>query len=99
MHISRSIVLWRGRAVRAPAQSRNYGREPASFDLALAFDADFADIFEVRGIERARRGDMAAGPDRRRDRVLAYRGLDDVVRRTRLSPSIRRRDRAGGTPR
>ncbi len=42
---------------------------PASFDLTLLFDNDFADLFEVRGERRPRRGvgsEQAARPDRRR---------------------------------
>lgn len=71
----------------------NFGLEPLEVELSLAFDADFADIFEVRGTARARRGVRL--PDRlRRDGVdLSYRGLDGVVRRTearwRLPPGAR----------
>ena len=35
----------------------NYGLEPVKVSLLLQFDADFADIFEVRGTKRARKGE------------------------------------------
>lgn len=66
---------------------RNFDRLPHEFKLSLRFAADFRDLFEVRGMKRARRGEM--------DRNIAsnimhfaYRGLDDRIRRTvlRFSP-------------
>jgi glycogen debranching enzyme len=35
----------------------NYDRQPVRVSLFLQFDADFADIFEVRGTKRARKGE------------------------------------------
>src|SRR6201987_5245789 len=48
----------------------------------IEFGADFADIFEVRGVRRAQRGERL--PDLvKHDRVeMRYRGLDNVIRRT-----------------
>jgi glycogen debranching enzyme len=53
--------------------------------LSIRFDADFADVFEVRGTQRARRGTRL--PDRvvPDGCLLTYVGLDDVERRTRIS--------------
>lgn len=60
----------------------NYGLQPVQVSLLLQFEADFADIFEVRGTKRSRRGERL--PDRvENGRVaLSYRGLDHVLRRT-----------------
>ena len=52
--------------------------------LAITFDADFADVFEVRGTRRDRRG-TPARRDGRRDARSALDGLDDVERRTRVA--------------
>lgn len=53
--------------------------------LSFQFSADFVDVFEVRGHPRERRGTMLP-PDIERAAVrLAYRGLDDVERSTRLA--------------
>ena len=67
----------------------NYGLEPVEVSLALQFDADFADIFEVRGTKRSRQGERL--PDRATNEqvVLSYRGLDEVLRRTCLAFSPR----------
>src|SRR5947208_2302433 len=52
--------------------------------LSIRFGSDFADVFEVRGTRRARRGMLL--PDRLGEScVLSYMGLDNVERRTRIS--------------
>src|SRR5207248_5800343 len=55
LHLVRSIFLGRGTAYqRIGLQIRGDG--PASFDPTLLFGNDFADLFEVRGERRPRRG-------------------------------------------
>ena len=83
LHIVRTIFLWRGTAYQRIGV-QNHGDRPASFDLTLLFDNDFADLFEVRGEKRPRRGigtSKLLGPA---DVLLEYRGLDDAVRATAL---------------
>ena len=83
LHIVRTIFLWRGTAYQRIGV-QNHGELPASFDLTLLFDNDFADLFEVRGEKRPRRGIRASrllGPA---DVLLDYRGLDDAARVTAL---------------
>jgi len=83
LHIVRTIFLWRGAAYQRIGV-QNHSEESASFDLTLLFDNDFADLFEVRGEHRPRRGIASAklvGPS---DVVLEYRGLDDRIRVTAL---------------
>jgi glycogen debranching enzyme len=83
LHIDRSIFLWRGTAFQRLAL-RNYGPRDVNLVLSLSFDSDFADVFEVRGMRRARRGvavRKVTGPD---EVVLTYTGLDRVVRTTAL---------------
>ena len=62
----------------------NYDAEPAHFSIGFLFEADFADIFEVRGTQREHKGQRL--PDRIDGQcpILEYRGLDGVLRRTRL---------------
>ncbi len=62
----------------------NYGRRPISVELEFEYGADFADLFEVRGMQRDRRGRMLPPASRKRERVLAYQGLDGILRRTCL---------------
>ncbi len=83
LHIVRSIFLWRGTAYQRIGL-QNHGDRPASFDLTLLFDNDFADLFEVRGERRPRRGvgsSKLLGPT---DVVLEYSGLDAQSRVTAL---------------
>ncbi|MEZ2409181.1 glycogen debranching N-terminal domain-containing protein [Bosea sp. RCC_152_1] len=62
---------------------RNFDRVPHEFTLSLSFGADFRDLFEVRGMKRARRGETETQIASEGVR-FAYRGLDDRVRRTVL---------------
>ncbi|MES2483012.1 MAG: amylo-alpha-1,6-glucosidase [Pseudomonadota bacterium] len=91
LHVFRGKLLWEG-ACYEHIRLNHYGREPVSFELSLKFDADFVDLFEVRGAVRARRGQRLATtrhctPEGATMR-LAYRGLDGLVRRShvRLRP-------------
>ncbi len=36
----------------------NYSTQPVQFELSLSFDADFVDLFEVRGTQRSQRGKL-----------------------------------------
>ena len=83
LHIVRTIFLWRGTAYQRIGL-QNHGDRPAGFDLTLLFDSDFADLFEVRGEKRPRRGlgsSKLLGPA---DVVLEYNGLDGKPRTTAL---------------
>jgi glycogen debranching enzyme len=84
IHIVRSIFLWQGTAYQRLAVG-NYGEHPVELNLAMAFDADFADLFEVRGTPRKRRGKMTRSVIEPARVLLTYRGLDDQVRRTALA--------------
>jgi glycogen debranching enzyme len=83
LYISRQIVLGES-GLFETLEISNFGRAEAGFDFAFEAAADFADVFEVRGSRRSRRGAtlpvqiLPEGP------VLAYRGLDGVLRRTRI---------------
>ena len=63
---------------------RNFSDKPETIELTLGFGADFADLFEARGMRRARRGTVQP-PVVGSDAVqLGYQGLDDKQRLTRL---------------
>jgi glycogen debranching enzyme len=83
LHVVRTIFLWRGTAYQRIGL-RNHGEGSKSFDLTLLFDNDFADLFEVRGEKRPRRGVGSARVPGPSDVLLEYRGLDGVSRRTTL---------------
>jgi len=82
LHIFRSRVLQSGSWTEC-LRVTNHGLARLRVPLCVRFEADFADIFEVRGTRRGRRGRMtarAAGAEA----VLCYLGLDGVERRTHL---------------
>ncbi len=84
VHLLSSIVLGEA-ALFAQIELRNFGREAAGFSLALHFDADFLDLFELRGSVRRRHGQILAD-ERTPDGVtLAYLGLDGQTRRTQFA--------------
>src|SRR5262249_8839223 len=83
LHVLRTKFLWDACCYER-LQVSNYGPSPAAVSLLLNLDADFADIFEVRGTSRPRRGTRLPGRVEDGALVLEYRGLDDVVRRTRV---------------
>src|SRR3954447_6626572 len=83
LHIVRTIFLWRGTAYQRIGL-QNHGDHAAHFDLSLRFDNDFADLFEVRGERRARRGVGTSKVQGPADVVLNYRGLDGQARFTVL---------------
>jgi glycogen debranching enzyme len=81
LHIDRTVFLWRDTAFQRLAL-RNYGARAVNLVLSFSFDSDFADVFEVRGMRRPRRGiavRKVAGPN---EAVLNYTGLDGGVRTT-----------------
>ena len=84
LHLFRAKFLWKG-ACHERLRVSNYALEPVAIDLSVSFDADFADVFEVRGAKRERRGHALAPRIETGTVVLAYRGLDEVVRRARLT--------------
>ena len=53
--------------------------------LELRFEADFADLFEVRGMHRERRGERLPAVLAGDSVTLSYRGLDGLLRTTRLA--------------
>jgi glycogen debranching enzyme len=81
----------------------NYNTHAVDFELSLSFDADFADLFEIRGRVRAQSGmvlrqihpspsktqgsvkpadDTPSG--KTNELILAYQGLDQLLRESRV---------------
>jgi glycogen debranching enzyme len=83
VHIFRSKILWK-RTCQERLRIHNYGRAAMDFSFSLEFDADFADIFELRGTTRERRGRRLETEIAQDGVVLAYEGLDRRPRRTRI---------------
>ena len=87
LSIQRSRVL--SGTLHERVRVRNFGKGRRRVRLALEFDADFLDIFEVRGLAREQRGQAQQPRVDRNQVVLAYRGLDGETRSTtlRFSPA------------
>jgi glycogen debranching enzyme len=62
----------------------NFALNDIDYALTLRYDADFVDIFEVRGTQRPRRGTLRAPQVDSGEVRLSYDGLDGLVRATRL---------------
>lgn len=81
LHLERRRFLWERRMFERIRIS-NHGVEDVLLPLSVDYGADFADIFEVRGTVRARKGEIAPpGTDGRRV-TFSYMGLDGVERRS-----------------
>lgn len=81
IHVFRSKFLWRGACYERIAV-RNFDNGPHRVRLGFVFEADFSDIFEVRGQMRPARGGRRARLLARDTVALEYSGLDGVDRRT-----------------
>jgi glycogen debranching enzyme len=65
----------------------NYGLSGVDVYFSIEFAADFADIFEVRGMTRQRRGHQREPRLQPQGILFTYEGLDRRVRRTRIECS------------
>jgi glycogen debranching enzyme len=84
IHIRRSRYLWKD-ACFERVTVESFDAEPRRVRLRLAYGADFADLFEVRGIVRKKRGSIHAPETWDTGVTLSYTGLDGLLRTTTLS--------------
>ncbi|WP_353932015.1 amylo-alpha-1,6-glucosidase [Okeanomitos corallinicola TIOX110] len=83
--IRREMVL--NGALFEEIEIANYSTNNISFEISLSFDADFADLFEVRGHQREKRGQLlrlAESENKEELLILAYQGLDGAVMESRI---------------
>ena len=97
LYLGVRTLLWKG-ACHWRLRVRNHGTMPVQGSIQVQFRADFADIFEVRGMKRAARGrdlPVELAPGRA---VLGYVGLDGESRRSLIrftpAPGVLTVDRA-----
>jgi len=83
LHILLTSLLFNG-AWYAQLAIRNYSLQPIEVEASVGFAADYADIFEVRGTKRPRRGTLLEPRRNGSAVVLGYDGLDGVRRQTQL---------------
>ena len=87
LHLVRSRFLWRDSCFEK-LLFVNHGLERLDIPVSIQFDADFADIFEVRGMAREKRGRQLEARIGDKSVTIPYQGLDGVVRETLLQTSI-----------
>ena len=87
LHIRRTAFLWDTTCFIRVALA-NHGLTPMALPIELSFDADFRDLFEVRGTRRAARGRMLPLRFTNDGLLMSYQGLDGHVRQTvvRIEP-------------
>jgi len=64
--------------------AESFGSAPHELLLSWRYFADFADVFEVRGMVRGRRGELLPPVIEAGSVRLSYRGLDNILRSTTL---------------
>jgi len=67
----------------------NYSTQAVRFELSLSFDADFMDLFQIRGFGREKHGHLlrqtASVMTQPGEFSLAYQGLDGVILESRIT--------------
>jgi len=83
LHFAMTSFLWQSVCYQQ-IRVKNYGSRAVTTCLTIQFAADYADIFEIRGMKREARGTDLESQWTEDRAVLAYRGLDDEERQTAL---------------
>jgi glycogen debranching enzyme len=82
LHVARTVFVWRSTLFHRFAV-RNFSANRVMLLLSITFENDFADVFEVRGTQRARRGAVRSLVEGN-GAEFVYLGLDGKRRRTRI---------------
>src|SRR5277367_2984274 len=82
LHVARTVFVWRSALFHRFAV-RNFSADRVRLLMSVTFDNDFADVFEVRGSHRARRGAVRSVVEGNAADFI-YLGLDGKRRRTRI---------------
>lgn len=83
IHIHRNFFLWKG-AYYEELEFTNVDTQPLSFYFDIQYDADYVDIFEVRGIKRKENGESEDPSFENNTLAFKYTGLDKKIRVTSI---------------
>jgi glycogen debranching enzyme len=83
LRMSRRLTVYRNQLYQI-VTVESFAQETHELEFGWIFDADFIDVFEARGHRRAHRGVALPPVIETAALTLGYRGLDDVVRTSRL---------------
>ncbi|MGH8718588.1 MAG: amylo-alpha-1,6-glucosidase [Burkholderiales bacterium] len=81
LHLFRGKTIWMG-ACHEHLRLTNYGPAVVMITLTLQFEADYVDIFEVRGWARQKRGQPLPIEGAGKKLILGYKGLDGTIRKS-----------------
>jgi len=81
--LNRRVSVWNG-LLLAEFTLKNFHIDPIRVSLEMSLGADFADIFEVRGMKRPARGQLFSPEWHDQELLLSYRGLDNIKRTTSI---------------
>ncbi|HEY0722710.1 MAG TPA: glycogen debranching N-terminal domain-containing protein, partial [Pyrinomonadaceae bacterium] len=88
LHSARTKLLWQA-ACYETIRIGTYSLEPIDVQFSVEFSADFADLFEVRGMSRENKGALHDAVLEPAHLCFSYTGLDGVTRRTQIDCSPR----------
>jgi glycogen debranching enzyme len=83
-HVARAKFLWEASCYELFTIT-SYAEKRTRLRLGLDFAADFADLFEIRGYPRSRRGAVVTEQRAPAEIAFVYKSLDGVPRSTRIS--------------
>jgi len=83
LHLIRTKFLWEN-ACHERISVQNFDLKAHQSRMVVRFDADFADLFEARGIKREKRGVRTVSKEDEATILFKYVGLDNVTRYTRV---------------
>ena len=81
IHVFRTTYVHDG-TLRQRLVFTNHSNVYCNLPVSIFFDADFSDIFEVRGMRRDKRGTVRRQIESSKSIKFIYSGLDDVIRQT-----------------
>jgi glycogen debranching enzyme len=86
-HVARAKFLWQA-SCHELFTVTSYAEQPTRLRFALEFAADFADLFEIRGYQRTRRGAVRAEVHAPDEVAFVYDSVDGMPRSTRICFSL-----------
>ena len=87
IYLRRSVFVWKAHCFEQ-VQAVNFGSDTLSFSIGFHFEADFVDLFEVRGMVREKKGQVFAPRAGERFMFMEYLGLDAIRRTTEIEFSV-----------
>jgi glycogen debranching enzyme len=87
IHLRRTKFL-RENQCEEEIRVRNYTLRPVSLEMILELEADFADIFEIRGYPRPNPRQLPNPEVVGCSLTFSYRGLDKLLRKTAIASSL-----------